>query len=72
MDKGFLRSKKAWNIILAAVTIIWLAYLGAPAEAYWAVAAVFGGHQLAQGGQDTARTWRSSPAAEKKPPGELS
>ena len=52
--KSFLSSKKAWGLILGAITLQVGAYLHAPSEFYIAAGIIFGAHQAAQGMQDHA------------------
>lgn len=59
-DKPFWESKKALSTVVAALTLIALAALSAPAAAFWAVGIIWGGHQLACGGQETAAEWRGT------------
>lgn len=53
--RAYLKSKKGCSTILGALTILALAWMKAPGDAYLAAGAVFGLHQAAQGAQD----WRN-------------
>jgi len=67
-DKNFWRSKKALSAVLGAGTLIALAALKAPGEAYFAAGLIFAGHQAAQGAQDALRE-RSGRAVAGAPAG---
>lgn len=52
--KSFLSSKKAWGLILGAITLQVGAYFHADPAFYIACGVIFGAHQAAQGMQDHA------------------
>ena len=54
MMKSFLSSKKAWGLILGAITLQVGAYFHADPAFYVATGLIFAAHQGAQGMQDHA------------------